>query len=161
VVGWYGWSDPYAWGALRSLREIIPRGIMERDEEKFWHWVRKGRKPWGRKIRIAPISKKRRAKRRAEERVYGPYHRWVNDKPCLLRGHPEHICMGAVKGHHIHRVGNGGEDAANEVPLCQMAHTLSMLSVHVLRESRFDQQWGTNVRRTAVQLYDEYLAEAA
>lgn len=54
---------------------------------------------------------------------YTAYHFWIRRKPCPARGHPLHECVGAVEGHHLKRVGNGGIDYRNEVPACVQLHT--------------------------------------
>jgi len=82
---------------------------------------------------IKAMNRERKAKRRAEGLVYGPYHRWVADEsnaPCALRqGSGGHACgffpyRARMEGHHLKKVGSGGKDAANEVRVCAFAHDL-------------------------------------
>lgn len=102
---------------------------------------------------------KRQAKRKAEGLVYGPYHAWIGTLPCTLASDPRHECRGKVEGHHLKRVGNGGVDAENEIPLCENGHTLSMLSVHVMGPQSFDRYWGVDSEAIAAALWERYGAE--
>lgn len=76
------------------------------------------------------------------EEVYGPIFKACRHMPCILRSHPDHDCWGYVTGHHVKRVGAGGKDENNVVPVCVHLHNL----VH-------GQVWGTT-ERDIVRDYD-------
>jgi hypothetical protein len=63
----------------------------------------------------------RKARVRGDE-VYGSYHWWIKNWPCLFFDRGE--CSGSISGHHVKSVGSGGRDARNEVPLCAYHHRL-------------------------------------
>lgn len=109
------------------------------------------------------VNRARKAKRKAEALVYGPYHEWVGTQPCLLKRNPLHICRGVTKGHHLIRVGNGGRDEGNEVPLCEIAHTRSMKSVHTMGPDSFEAYWNVDLEAEASALHATWceLREAA
>lgn len=131
---------PHAWNS--TLR--VPRKRMDRGERIE------------RRAEMPKSNAKRAEKRKAEGLVYGPYHQWIKTLPCTLASDPRHECKGKVEGHHLHRVGNGGVDAENEIPLCEGGHTLSMLSVHVMGPDSFDRYWGIDSKAIAAALWARY-----
>lgn len=87
----------------------------------------------------------RKAKRAAEGKVYGSYHRWIGTFPCAVG----RDCFGAVKGHHLKTVGSGGEDVANEVPLCIKHHS----AAHGLTLADFERIYGVDLETVARDLW--------
>ena len=69
------------------------------------------------------------------DEVYGPLFEACKRLPCILGGHPDHQCWGPVTGHHVKRVGAGGVDWENVVPMCRHLHALC-----------HGQSWGTTER---------------
>lgn len=96
---------------------------------------------------VNAVNRKRKAKRAADDRVYGSYHRWVKQHPCAVKGEGS-PCFGDVDGHHIRSVGAGGVDANNTVPLCRGHHT----EWHTIGPKRFDEKYFN-----ALPLYAEVL----
>lgn len=105
-------------------------------------------------------------KRRAEDRVYGSYHRYVTTLSCWVAEHSpsRHVCEvgDPIDGHHVISVGAGGEDAANVVPLCRRLHTASpAVSVHSMGKQSFDEFWGVNLESAAVLIWARFHSQAA
>lgn len=109
---------------------------------------------------LKPVNKARKAKRKADGLVYGPYHDFVGTLPCLLRTNVIHMCRGTVRGHHIVSVGAGGVDEGNEVPLCDAGHTLSMKSVHALGRESFEAYWKIRLEEEARRVAEAYRTAA-
>lgn len=100
--------------------------------------------------RLNPINRKRQAKRKAEGKVYGPYHRWISDHHGCAVFSPGD-CYGDVAGHHLKTVGAGGEDAGNEIPLCAKHHT----EIHAGLDD-FEWRYGIIVEAEAAYLWKRY-----
>ena len=104
--------------------------------------------PLARKTPINPVNRERKKRRADEGEVYGPYHRAMAKLPCSLAGYPPHVCVGIVCGHHLTRVGNGGIDRANEVPVCVRAHR----ECHTRGDRWVEYRYGVDLRRLAERL---------
>lgn len=83
---------------------------------------------------IRKVNRERQARRAREDRVYGSYHRWIGTWPCLLANAS---CWGTVAGHHVRSVGAGGEDYANEIPLCTFHHGVIEAKGRLTFEARY------------------------
>lgn len=106
--------------------------------------------PLVRKKAVKRVNAKRKAKRAAEDRVYGSFFRYVRTLPCAIAG--EHECGGTVDGHHIKSVGAGGEDANNCVPLCRFAHT----EIHMIGAARFNDKYFNDLHLYARAIYQRW-----
>lgn len=102
----------------------------------------------GRKTRVKAVNRERKKRRQQEGEVYGPFHRWVSGKPCIVRSE---LCWGTVAGHHLKSVGSGGKDADGEVPLCSLHHA----EIHQ-STARFEARHKVSVRDAANRLLSEY-----
>lgn len=111
------------------------------------------RTPLVRRTRINPVNRDRRAKRQAEGKVYGEYHRYVSEQPCILAFNPEGSqCFGDTVGHHVETVGHGGEDEGNEVSLCVQHHD----EVHRLGIDTFQDRYGIDLDMEAANLWTRW-----
>jgi len=76
--------------------------------------------------RMNPYNRKRKAKRKAEGLVYGPYYIWAAAQPCEEAGSPLHRCGRSAdrrpEAHHLKHVGSGGKDAGNLIFTCHALH---------------------------------------
>lgn len=56
--------------------------------------------------------------------TYGPIYQACRRLPCVLKDHPDHraACGGGGDAHHVKRVGAGGRDVWNVVPVCRRLH---------------------------------------
>lgn len=80
-----------------------------------------------RNTEVKRFNRRRLAKRKAENLVYGTHHKAMARFACVLIGSNGHVCGPAPKqrkvcGHHLKTVATGGEDRNNEVPVCGLAH---------------------------------------
>lgn len=100
---------------------------------------------------IPKTNPKRKAKRAAEDVVYGSFFRYVRTLPCAVMGEGS-PCIGAVDGHHMRSVGAGGQDAANTVPLCRGHHS----EWHTIGPKRFDARYFNDLRMFAEILWRRY-----
>jgi hypothetical protein len=104
--------------------------------------------------RSKPIPKKnakRKARRMADDKVYGSYFRYVKDFPCAVQGEGVE-CFGEVTGHHLKSVGSGGQDAGNLVPLCAGHHT----EIHTIGMHDFDAKYFNDLKLMAKHLWARY-----
>ena len=94
-------------------------------------------------------NRRRKKGRKDEGAVYGEYHDWIATHPCILRA--LHSCEGVVVGHHLKSVGSGGEDAGNEVPMCEAAHTKGPHAIHGPNSGprTFEKYWGVDLEALA------------
>src|SRR5688572_27318572 len=76
----------------------------------------KRRTPMTAKKRMNKVNADRKAKRKADDLVYGSFFQWVKTHPCAAEGEGVE-CFGEVTAHHLKSVGSGGQDAGNLVPL--------------------------------------------
>ena len=128
-------------GRINSLSEKRRKELEEGEVRLSWNSTLRPRNPDTQK------------RRKEKDHVYGSYHQAVSRLPCLLADHEDHECEGTVSGHHVESVGRGGVDYANEVPLCDGAHTMHPKSIHRLGStSRFYEEWGRDLVQEAVDL---------
>lgn len=59
-----------------------------------------------------------------EPDTYGKIFEACRKMPCILKGVEGHTCYGYITGHHIKRVGAGGTDYCNTIPVCVRLHDL-------------------------------------
>lgn len=106
---------------------------------------------------LPPSNAKRKAKRKAEKKVYGPGWKWISQNlPCAALGHPDHRCIGArCPAHHLETVGSGGQDEENCVPACVQLHTEMHQS-----EDRVETRYGLDLKAIAVEAWAKYREEA-
>ena len=91
--------------------------------------------------------------------IYGPYHYdYIAAMPCLIRGVAGHKCKGKVRGHHVKHVSNGGRDYANEVPLCDCAHTGDD-GVHVMGKRTWEKRFRVSLKAEAERLAEGWDVE--
>lgn len=115
----------------------------------------KGLNPSGwldRRTPLAKVNRKRRKRREAEGKVYGPYHKAMSTMDCILKGHPLHQCYGPICGHHLKRVANGGEDRGNEVPVCVRLHAELHFEGDGVVEAKYEVDLNALAARLAVEL---------
>ena len=83
-----------------------------------------------------------------KKKRYGDYHKWVNGQTCII----SHCPLPGV-GHHVKTVGAGGEDWANEVPLCGIHHN----EVHTIGRKTFEAKYRINLSAKAEELSYKYI----
>ena len=112
---------------------------------------------WWEKVR-APLpktNKERRRRRREADEVYGSYHQWVSQQPCVLASYPRSGCFGKITGHHLKSVGAGGRDADNEVSICAKHH----VQLHTVGLARFEAVYECDLDLHAGALWSRYCFE--
>jgi len=108
-----------------------------------------GEPPKLKRSRLNPVNRERRERRKKDDDVYGSYHRYVQELPCILAD--RHECAAAV-GHHVKSVGAGGKDYANEVPLCLRHHE----EVHRTGRETFEERHGVDLNLIAAGIAERY-----
>lgn len=107
---------------------------------------------------LPKINRKRKAKRRAENKVYGTYYVRIANLPTCVgqRGAAPHQCcyVGGRRpeAHHLTKVGNGGQDAANCVDVCHRMHD----EFETRPLSEIEAETGIDMRAEASRLYELY-----
>lgn len=74
--------------------------------------------------------------------------------PCLIN---DDACWGDVCGHHVDPVGSGGQDFANEVPLCMFHH---IAQLHAKGQPWFIKHYGRDLVSIAEVISHQYQGEA-
>lgn len=119
------------------------------------------REPLERTSGPKPVSDRRDAKR---PDLGTDLQEYVEGLPCLLSGHPEHVCKGDVVAHHVvHKnhagdwLERGGERVGNLVPMCSLgAHQSGPESVHVMGKDSFQERWDCDLAGEAVRLGERW-----
>lgn len=107
---------------------------------------------------LPKFNRRRKAKRKAENKVYGTYYVTIaNLTTCVgQRGRVPHQCCYDLtrrpEAHHLHKVGNGGQDAANCVDVCHRMHD----EFECRPLSEIEVETGLNMKAEAVRLYEEH-----
>jgi hypothetical protein len=111
-------------------------------------------KPPARKKRVNPSNSARKRKMRKDPETgithtYGAYHRFIKRQRCEVetRGNgnkcwrPDYqVRKGLWDGHHRKRVGSGGRDYGNELPLCRRHHRM----IEQEGEAKFQRKTGVD-----------------
>lgn len=120
---------------------------MKRDPQKIREWrarsqpLKAGKQlqasgTIARRSSVPKVNRERKARRKAEGLVYGPYHRATTRLPCIgvtFGWEPltvlAHRCSffsdrPGIESHHVVHVGTGGKDEENTVPVCPGLHDL-------------------------------------
>jgi len=80
-----------------------------------------------------------------------PLRKFIESKPCALCGLDNR--HGRMASHHIKRVGAGGHDENNMIPL----HWFSCHAIaHSMGPDKFQKKCGCDLKAYAIQLTDEY-----
>lgn len=84
--------------------------------------------------------------------VYGWLYEACRTLPCILAERHGHICLGPVTPHHIKRVGAGGKDWENIVPMCMSLHGLCHGQMWGVTERDIERQFDLDLKAIAVEV---------
>lgn len=95
--------------------------------------------------------------------VYGELYEACRNLPCVLQGHPDHVwqCTGGGDAHHVKRVGAGGKDKENLVPMCRHLHSMCHGHVYGITERDVEKTYGIDLKKKAVEIYQDLIGQSS
>lgn len=105
---------------------------------------------------LPKVNRRRKAKRKAEAKIYGPYYVRIANLPSCVgqRGAAPHRCIyfddRRPEAHHLKKVGSGGRDASNCLDVCHGMH--DRFESQPL--SRIEEETGLDMRAEAARLWE-------
>lgn len=111
-----------------------------------------------RRSELPKVNRKRKAKRKAENKVYGTYYITIANLPTCVgqRGRAPHQCCYTLtrraEAHHLKKVGSGGRDAENCLDVCHRMHD----EFESRPLSEIEAETGLDMKAEAARLYEEF-----